>query len=233
MTCKLITRTPLLILLAALVIGFVAAGCAKHKDYNKGLVLMKKKKYTEAAAAFERAIKQYPNMGEAHYNLGACHYYLAVKAMDKGDKDNALKHVKLSVSAKLKARDLFRKGKYKVIRDKKLRERILSHLDHMAAEWKTVSGKDSDILMYLSGQKQPKPPPDALEPPPGAYPPAPPGQPAPPSTGQPPGSTPEQPRPSADTRPARPPAETRPARPAASTPSRPAAKTRPARPESR
>jgi tetratricopeptide (TPR) repeat protein len=232
MTCKFVTRTTLLltVLLAALVTGLVAAGCAKHKDYNKGLVLMKKKKYTEAAAAFERAIKRYPNMGEAHYNLGACHYYLAVKAMDKGDKDQAVKHVKLSVSAKLKARDLFRKGKFTVIQDKKLRGRILSHLDHLAAQWKTVAGKDSDILMYLSGQKMPEPPPDALEPPPGAQPPGtqPPGA-RPPDASAPPTKKAEPARPAARTEPARP-ADTRPA--ARTEPARPAA-TRPTRPQAR
>lgn len=230
MTLTPVRRATFLVLLGTVWAVWTAPGCAKHKDYNKGLVLMKKGKYKEAAAAFEKAIQRYPDMGEAHYNLGAAHYYMAVKAMDKGDKTAALNHLKLSISAKLKARDLFQKGKFKVIQNKERQRAVLSHLDHLASQWKEVGARDQDLLMYLSGQKMPEPPPDMLQPP-ASTPPGgrPPGT-TDPAGGPPSGSAPTPTRPQADNRPAgaRPEAGARASRPEPGA--RPAPRPRPTRP---
>jgi tetratricopeptide (TPR) repeat protein len=46
------------------------AGSAAFKAYNEGVDLMHAKKYGQAQAKFEQAIRANPNFAEAHNNLG-------------------------------------------------------------------------------------------------------------------------------------------------------------------
>ena len=65
-------------LLALIVIAGAAGGCTRgQRHFNEGQSEMKKGRYAEAVAAFERAVAENAEFGEAHYNLGAARFELA------------------------------------------------------------------------------------------------------------------------------------------------------------
>jgi hypothetical protein len=77
-----VTRSSLLVRPAWVVLsGLVLlglAGCTRgRRHFNEGQTAMKQGRHAEAVVAFERAIAENGEFGEAHYNLGACRFELA------------------------------------------------------------------------------------------------------------------------------------------------------------
>lgn len=171
----------LLPLVALALLALPVGGCKNKgaKAFNQGQAHLNQKRYPKAIQSFEKAIRQNPAFGEAHYNLGAARFQLAViqlqglaashgspalkaalkAAGGKPDKphqltperDAALARLirelrqlpaaradaivallKKALQAKLKARTLFKKGKFVVIRKSSTRQAMLGKLDQVA-----------------------------------------------------------------------------------------------------
>lgn len=170
----------LLTLLLSTSLAVVAVGCTHKggKAYNQGQAHLKKKRYAKAIVSFEKTVGQNPAFGEAHYNLGAARFQLAVvklnelvtqhgsQALKAALKATAAKTklaktltpeqqhslsvllkelgrlpeaqtapiltlIRGALSAKLKARELFKKGKFVVIRKSSTRRSMLGGLDRV------------------------------------------------------------------------------------------------------
>jgi hypothetical protein len=94
------------LLLAAL--SLAACATKGARAYNEAQRALAKKKYKQAIAGFQKAVKENPDFGEAHYNLGAARYHLAVKTLGslvKARGSAALKaHLKQTDSQSLRKR---------------------------------------------------------------------------------------------------------------------------------